>query len=214
MAIALVANAKSNGGATGAIDTTGASLIVAAISGFGGSGFPTITDSKSNTWTGLTAQGFSGTLMKMFYTVPSSVGSGHTFTPGTASFPAICVAAFSGVHATPFDQENGATGSGGSVSTGSVTPSEDNELVITGLGWYPAGAVSINGGFTISDQENYAAGVNIGAALAYLIQTSAAAANPAWSHAGFTDAAVAIATFKAAAATGNRRRRLIIAGAA
>lgn len=212
MAIALVANTYSTGAASSAIDTTGATLLVAVCSGFIGS-TPNLTDSKSNTWTGLTIRG-GGSLVKIYYVANPTVGTNHTFDPSGTN-PSCTVAAFSGVVTTsPFDQENGNTGSGGSVSTGSVTPSEDNELVIAGVTFYPAGVVSINGGFTITDQVNYVLGAEMGSGLAYLIQTSVAAANPAWSHSGFTDAAVAIATFKAAAATGNRRRRLIIAGAA
>jgi hypothetical protein len=208
MAIALVANVASNAGTnaavtTAGIDTTGANLIVVAV-GYNTVG--TLTDSKSNTWTALTTRG-SAPGSKLYYCVPSSVGAAHTFT-WTASFPSICVAAFSGAHATPFDLENGnnAGVSVTSIQPGSITPSEDNELVIAGFGYNGTQTVSINGGFTISDQKPLNSGVAYGSAMAYLIQTTAAAANPAWSWTGAQNAAASIASFKAGAAAATKRR--------
>ncbi len=102
MAFALVANAGSGSGTTSAVDTTGADLLVAAVAYFDGAG--TVTDSKGNTWTGLTpATPGSGRACRLLYCVPTSVGGGHTFsTP--SGFGGLCVSAWSGVDtATPFD---------------------------------------------------------------------------------------------------------------
>lgn len=204
MAFSLIVNVAAgstvnNTVTTGAVDTTGADFLVAIVSDVGVGDIPAVSDSKSNSWTALTRKviGFAGS--KIHYCQSPTVGSGHTFTASSAgaSSPSIAVLAFSGSAVSPFDVENGATGqSVSSLSTGSVTPSENNELVIAGVCWYPAGTVSINGGFTISDQVNYD-GVHMGVGAAYLIQTSAAAANPAWSGVSFSDVAATIATFKA-----------------
>lgn len=211
MAFALVASTSkaSVAGAavtSNAIDTTGANLLLAIVGWFdNGSGAAVIADSKTNSWTGLTTRAVAGQLSeRIFYSVPSSVGSGHTVSQ-TASglYSGLVVFAFSGAHATPFDQQAGATGTATSLATGSLTPPEDNCLVIAGLGNEnnSAGAVSINGGFTALTSA-YSGGNSEGAGGAYLIQTTAAAANPTWTITNSAQIAVALATFKAAAAVG------------
>jgi hypothetical protein len=212
MSFALVAHTGSaalGGPTTGAINTTGADLIVIAVS-FDGGTTEVVSDSKSNTWTALTAKAdAAANKTRFYYCVSPTVGSGHTFTVarsgGGNNAAAINVAAFSGVKlASPFDQQNGATEDSGAatLSTGSVTPSEANELVVASLGFDAARTIAVNGGFTISDQQNFSGGSNYGNALAYLIQTSIAAANPAFSWTTNTTAAAVIATFKAAAGSG------------
>src|SRR4051812_5534959 len=57
---ALVAHAgaggASSGSTTSAINPTGANLIVVAVASYTVNAAPTLTDSKGNTWTGLTQQ--------------------------------------------------------------------------------------------------------------------------------------------------------------
>jgi hypothetical protein len=124
----------------------------------------------------------------------------------TGSVIAACAyfLAFSGIDTTQnADQENGATaGSGTTISTGSVTPSTNGQLLIAGLGNDSpfAGDASINGGFSVIDQDALVGGTNYGGACAYLIQGAAAAANPAWTWGNSTGlSAATIATFKALA---------------
>jgi hypothetical protein len=143
-----------------------------------------------------------------FYWNPTSVGASHTFTlnmgPG-AFFPAMCVASFSGskTSASPFDAENGATGTGTSRQPGSVTPAEDGELLVTGLAWGSMGlTAAINGSFSIADQLDGNGTSRLGIALAYKIQASAGAENPTWSWSGSNTISADIATFKAAAGGG------------
>lgn len=197
--IASVAVASPGGtpATTSAIDTTGANLIVISV-GDGGTSTP--TDSKGNTWTGLTVRNVGGDLRgRLYYSYAPTVGTGHTFTVPN-SYGAIAVAAFSGAVASPFDVENGAadTDGGGTTQPGSVTPSENSEIVITGLGLGgSANTLSINGGFTIAASVDGIHGTQYGAAIAYLIQTTAAAANPTWSYSGGSTAICAtIASFK------------------
>lgn len=210
MAIALVTNVEASASGsqnvtTGSIDTTGANLIVIAACTYNLGSGPTVTDSKSNTWAPLTKyQLANATTLRLYYCENPTVGSGHTFTVSTSlDYPSVCVAAFSGVKtSSSFDVENGtANASSSTIATGSVTPSEDNELVITGFCFGNTGTASIDNGFTITGQKQYNSSVNMGGALAYKIQTTAAAVNPTWTISGSPfQLATGIATFKAAAA--------------
>lgn len=186
---------------TGAIDTTGADLLVAWVANETGLGGAALSDSKGNTWTALTTVTESPEEGILYYTKPSSVGSGHTFTAtATGARPTIAVGAFAGAKATsPHDQQNSnSTGSAGTtLSTGSITPSEANELVIAGhASRASTGTLSIDGGFTIGTQVDGDGVNNQSAGLAYLIQTSAAAANPTWTQTNSTGVKIAkIASF-------------------
>lgn len=192
MAYALISSGQGTV-TTGAIDSTGADLLVVLAVG----GFLTITDSKSNSWSALTQGTQDFTDCRISYSRPTSVGSGHTFTTG-GSYMAVLVAAFSGSVVSPFDQENGGVSNDGtSGSGGSVTPTENNELVIAGLGLGGNGSSpSVDSGFTIAQSKNAVSGVNFGGALAYKIQTTAGAVNPGWTWTTASDAVMRTATFK------------------
>jgi hypothetical protein len=114
------------------------------------------------------------------------------------------MACFSGAHATaPFDVQNGATTAGAAtLATGSVTPSQDNSLIVAGLGFNVSSAgPTINSSFTRSSWVNFGSGNNYGSAEAYLVQTTAGAVNPTWTKGNTEAAAATIAVFKPAAAT-------------
>jgi hypothetical protein len=181
---------------TGAIDTTGANLLVASVSRFGAG---TLSDSKGNTWTALTSRVNGEVTLEFYYSVPSSVGSGHTFTlTGSSMAAALSVQAWSGAHGTPFDVQNGATASGTSVQPGSITPSQNNSLLISCFGGATgANTISINSGFFQTSDIDYAGGVNEAGSMAYLVQETAAPINPTWSNASAAVAA-SIAAFKPA----------------
>lgn len=206
----VAAGGSSVGVTTGTLNSTGASFAVAIASWYaGGTPDGTLTDSKSNSWNLLTKQSTSmPNSGRLFYSNLTSVGSGHTFDySGAGIYASLCVAVFSGGHATPFDQENGhVDNSSATIQPGSVTPGEDNELVICGLAHETDGGQtkSINGGFTITNQTGYANGNYEGSALAYLIQTTATPANPTWTNGGSVamQAVAVIATFKQAAGGG------------
>jgi hypothetical protein len=199
---------------SGAVDTTGADLIVAWAIGY--LSVVSFTDSKGNTYTPLTLRADPGGINgKFWYCFGPIVGSGHTFSSGS-SFPVIGVLAFNcGFGSDPFDVENGANGTGTSIQPGSVTPSNADNIVITGVGEGTTGGTpSVDGGFTEPNAE--ADGAAFSATIAYLIQSAATAQNPTWSgitSGGFGNVA-GIAVFNAAAAGGggNRRRRVIMCG--
>lgn len=197
-----------NGGATDAIDTTGANLIIAIVATNAGSAAAAAnwSDSKSNGTPSTTSgrgNAGNGRIRTFYYSQPSSVGSGHTFTYSEASSSAtIIILAFSGAATTtPLDQQSaGATAaSGTSVSTGSATPSENGELLIAACCATSASAsFAIDNGFTIIGAA-YGDGDSMGAAAGYLVQGTAGALNPAFTWATSSGNAASLCTFKVAA---------------
>lgn len=189
MSAALVAHTGTQGAGqpssitTPAINTTGATGLIIAVGWWDGVGNVSVSDSKSNTWAPVTKYVTSNCSVEFFTCLnPGSVGSGHTFSKtGTDTYGSIAVLAFSGTDTTAsVDGNSGAgTASGTTQQPGSITPSQNGSVVITALGMSAhSGSGSIDGGFTVSD--SFVDGSNYGVALAYLIQTSAAAANPTW----------------------------------
>lgn len=190
---------------TSAIDTTNANLIVISLAYYS-NGVINISDNKGNTYTARTV--YSGTIPKhvLYYCLNPTVGSGHTFTvTSSSSLPTISVMAFSGIKATgAYHSENGFGGSSTiSQQTGSVTPPEDNCLIITGVNAYGnTSASTINSGFsdpaTTGTYTLTDAGHHFGGAISYLIQNNAATVNPTWTYGGVatTSAAMSIAVFK------------------
>lgn len=205
----ITVNLGHDGGTTGTINTTGANLLVACVSTHGYGPMPQLTDSKGNSWTlAASSLEFQDGEMRLFYSVPASVGAGHSFTIGGSSVLAsISVMAWAGAHASPFDKASGAGVAGTSIQPGSVTPAENNELLITCLtntGDSSNSSRSINGNFTIAGQVGQSATVNysMSIASAYLVQTAAGAANPTWTYPVNNTANAVIATFKTAAGAG------------
>lgn len=208
MAFSLIAAVSSgtdgNGTTSSAINTTGADLIVVVQSDYGAGG-PTgaPSDSKGNTWTALTRVTAGSAGARIYYCASPTVGAGHTFSQGGSNYPSIHVSAWSGAHATPFDQETGAgSTSVTSKAPGSLTPSEGNCLVVAGLAYYiNTGSATIDGGFAIDGQLTASSGNYVGGGTAHLIQNSAAASNPAWSFSS-QDAVAVQASFKSAGGGG------------
>lgn len=188
MSYALVANtSRATAGTSASIDTTGANILIAAVSWTTATlSGPVITDSKSNVWSPLCRSiGQSSAALAIWVAYNPTVGSGHTFTI-TGSTSSAAFAAFSGA-STEFVYEaekESSTGGATSLAAGSLTPSAANCLVITALSNRVNTTYSVDSGFTITNQIAFNSGARVGVALAYLIQTSAAAANPSWSWTG------------------------------
>ena len=174
-AFALVAHAKAVS-ATSGIDTSGSNLIVLIAVGDSN---PTVSDNKSNTWTGLPAGGGTG---KIWYCVNPTVGSGHTFTI-SLSTGAIFAMAFSGSGTPyPLDSQLGSSVTGTSLQPGNIVPANGGELFVSGLALGGnSGSAAIDSGFTLADSINGISGTSYGGGSAYLIQNIAAAKNPTWS---------------------------------
>lgn len=205
--MALIGNGKAGGAAGGttvAINMTGATLFVANVGQYDGGTITAPTDSQGNTWIGLTGQdATTEPYSRLYYVSNPSVNAAQTFSISNSNiFGTICVAGFSGFDV--FDVENGAINSASpTIQPGSVTPSQSNELIITGVSSNPTNdTYTINSGFTITDSQLHTPGATEGSALAYLVQGAAAAINPTWTsstlQANFN--AATIAAFKAVAA--------------
>ncbi len=202
----------SNGITTSSISTTGASLITIQVVSYVGAAEPALTESTGNiTFTAcgsVQATSAEERIHAYHWVVTNSnqTSATHTFTATqTGSFPTILVQSWSGTStSTPCDQTTGAnTGAGTAttLATGNITPSENNELVITATGVKDTRAMSVDGGFTEQDEVTMSAN-HYGGSMGYLIQTTATAANPTWATNGAASGlAVTIASFKSATAS-------------
>lgn len=179
-----------------AFDTSGATLIVATVTYRNGDpGAP--TDSKGNTYTGLTTRGGAYCIQKMYYCEGPAVGAGHTFTQFSSAASnnvSISVAWFSGTATSgALDVQ-----SGGSTLTGSITPSQANSLVVfAGADYYLVAApASVSSPFTAA-QTYIAAGPQEPACVAYYVQGAAALVSGTWTFGGSSVNQVhSIAVFK------------------
>lgn len=195
----------SNPATTSACNTTGSSLLIISITDFSNDcSADSVSDSKGNTWTLIVHKQAAGVTDGCLYLAwdhggsPLSVGSGHTFSV-TGSYPALEVATFSNtqVSSTPLDQSNSSNSPAtGTIQPGSITPTTNNQLVVTMCGSTIAGAFSIDGSYSITDQQQYDGLTRMGGALAYIVQTTAAATNPTWTSGISAGTVAIIASFK------------------
>src|SRR6478736_1081976 len=158
------------------LNTTGKKLIVISVSGYGAAHAP--TDNLANTWIALTPR-TTGPGMKnaLFYCINPTVGASHTFTTNSGGgdfYPTISAAGVDGDWV--FEAESGGTPSASPGRPGSITPTEDGAFCFSRFGTDSGGSYSVDGGFTLSYENNH--GVNIVGGSAYLVQTTAAASNP------------------------------------
>lgn len=186
----------SGGVTTGTLNTTGANLIVCG-SAYYFSG--TFSDSKSNSWTTLTAYTNSGTYeitSQLAYVYSPTTATNQTF-GYSGGYVSMACEAFSGSASAPADQSAGAgtATTATSLQPGSITPSQNGELIV--------GLLGTNGGtsygsanLTVTDNFNYTNGVNGGLAMGYYRQTTKAAFNPTWSWTTATQAAATQTSFK------------------
>lgn len=197
---------------TGTADTSGADFVLFAAAR-DSAGTP--VDSKGNILTSLTryANG-TATGVQFFYAAGTpTVGASHSGSLAQAgNSAAIAGIAFAGVHATPFDQENGSGGTGASPqTTGSITPSENGCVVITALGSY--GNPVSNSPLTITTSAN-TTNFSDSVALGYEIQTTATARDISWAWSGGfgNNGGRTVASFKAAGAAAGRANFLTLLG--
>lgn len=180
--MSLVAHVSSHGVSTfttASIITTGATLLV-AIAGYTNAGSPTISDSKGNTWILLVSEIGSASTLSLWYCLTPTGGTGHTFTATGGTAVSMCIAAFD--TATTYDIKVANAATGITLQAGSITPNNNNSLIISAAsGSAGVGAVSsINSSFNITDNETGPGGTTQPTALAYFLQSAAAALNPTW----------------------------------
>lgn len=203
MSYTYLGSTKGNGLAdavTSPLDTTGANFLVAVVA-CADTYNTTPTDSKGNTWVQApSSYSHNQPRVRVFYSLPTSVGTGHTFTAPGSVVGTIMVAAFSGAKTvSPLDQQNGAQSYAISISTGQITPTEDDCLIIAGYAVNGSGAapMSIDSGMTEVQEQNFVSGVSYGGTLSYKIQTTATAINPTLTRSDINGQAATIISFKA-----------------
>jgi hypothetical protein len=134
---AVQAAVTSAPGSTGEIDTTGADIAVVSSSQWSGAAVGDMADNKGNTFTLIaTEYGVSQVLTQMWYTQGGSFGPGHTFGPtnGGNIYSVVSALVFGGSQASPLDTSTASSGSfGTALSTGSITPAQNDELIVTSL---------------------------------------------------------------------------------
>lgn len=177
-----------NGSSTGSFDSTGAGLIIVAVAYFTGGSFSSISDNAGNTYTPLSLYSGDGDPgVRIYYALAPSTRVSHTVTvSGGSIYCGFEVACFSGGSA--FESESGAS----AVRPGSLTPSVNGCLLVCMAGAKTSSGqpTSIDSGFTVSTNSASGAGESYGSGLAYLIQATAAAVNPAWDASNNTAMAV------------------------
>lgn len=186
------------------INSTGATLIIFHVSR--NTEVCTIGDNKGNTFT-LIQSVTSGTMVsEIYYCIPPAANTGlnHYFTyqacvpPGAT--PSIDVIVLSATNtSSPIDQQNSAALSAAlSGQPGSITPTANNEIVITAVNANTStSAPTISPGYTVSSSINFTAGRHVASGMAYSIQTLAAATNPTWTYGSSTISAQNIVSFRA-----------------
>ena len=193
-----VAASPGNSITTASIDTIGADLIIICINSWQAQITP--TDSAGNSWTPIQSYSGAGYYEELFYCVNPTTSASHTFTASdvvTQRYPGIAVLAVSGSASSPLDQHNGNVtgGTGDTISPGSITPTEDGELVVVGMSHDDEANSTITSTVDI-DYYTWIANTiyGIGTGIGYKVQSTAAAINPTptWSSSsgglGATDA--------------------------
>jgi hypothetical protein len=216
-----VGSSNGDSAITASIDTTGASLVVAFASWHPGVSEGTMGDGPSNAYdTSLTMQTAGSSRGKLYFVANPTTSATHQFVYTTTDgFPSLYVLVFSGAHSSPYtSQESGATASAISVEPGSLTPPEDNCLLVSGCAYTEATrtfSIPTPAGWTVAEQLTFSSGQYFGGGIGYQIQTSATASNPAWTlDSGSGSLAAAMAVFKAASGITPGAAALSLAGQA
>lgn len=193
---------------TTGFDTTGANLIVVGASTDTSPAGGTLSDSNGNTWTLAISRVYNAATnfcSAIYYCYNPIVGAGHTFTySGASQFPEISVQAWSGAAPTPLDQTAWAESTLTTYTySPAITPSADNELVVTHGFETNSPALSVNGNYTTTDSQAIVGGTYFGGTLAYQVQGLAAATAPLWTNpAGGTSVSTLATFFASVAAVG------------
>jgi hypothetical protein len=147
----VVADPVTNPVTTDPIDTTGASLLVVYVADRYGTA--PLTDSYGNAWVAGPAQvahasSIDGDLgaVRLHYCIGGTGGTGHTFTADGVG-TAVAVMAFDDPVSAVLDRETGnhSTEDSATISTGSITPSQNGALIVTGY----ADRMALGGGKTV-----------------------------------------------------------------
>lgn len=202
----------TNGGTTNALDTRGCDLILLTVSGgqnvSQGVAVTDIVDSVGLTWAAnppTRQDAFADdTAVQIFYAKNATGAINHTFTlTHTNSFCSCSVSAWKNTNLTsPYDQDNGdgwnnVSKTNFQAATG-LTPSQAGCLVMSGHGqqFLNNSSYFVDPPFNVLDVVTHTP-TTYGLATGYLIQTTPALVNPAWSWAsGMIYGELSLASFK------------------
>jgi hypothetical protein len=209
---AVVEGNGSSSETTAAINTTGATLLVAYISGNAQDLCAyTVTDAVGGTGTGniwrcAKETDITHRLVALMYSYDSSggalvSGASHTLTVawGAYRWTSIALTAWSGTLTTadPLDQTNSAFDTyNHTLASGSITPTVNGELVIAGFTTNSNEQTSFGSSPLTVLVEGLLGGDQNAASIATVIQTTAAAVNNTFTQSWDTSMAVAIVSFK------------------
>lgn len=198
-------NVAASQAQTGAMDTSTADFMVAAVVDYDAYPGAAVYDNKGNTWIALTLWEFYVYRIQLFYCIPATVGAGHVVYSGGVYnyYSSMGVMAFKGVNqSSPFDVENGELANNVlSANSGSITTTNPNALVVTGYSLQDATVSSSVAGF---NQEVDLPGSSVGSdvfmglGLGWAIKAAPGAINPAWSFTSVNAAIGATASFNPA----------------
>ncbi len=205
------ANGGASSGFTTATDITGATWIAVLLSWYTPISSLSYFDCSQsnntplNTWVPLTAQtSANGEQAQWLYCLgPSTVTDWQFKTAGVSTFCSTVVLWGTGNKSiAAFDTENGAIGAAvSSLNTGTVTPAENNEMVLTGVTFDPSGVPTVSGYTDPGGTDNLTA-THLGAHAGYVIQTTAGSTSATWVGSS-NIRAVVIATFKSSTGGGS-----------
>jgi hypothetical protein len=167
----------------GPINTVGADLIVVEIDAFSYAGCG-LSDNQGNIWTNAISASAGNQNLVVWYTHNPTTSAAHTFTDCQQS--GMQMQAWKGSIAVgnPLDsQVSSFQTSTTTWQAGSLTPSQNNSLLVAAssvqVGSGPF-TYSIGSAYTITDFYGGSVGGDTNGAAAYLLQSIAAASNPAW----------------------------------
>jgi hypothetical protein len=201
----IASSSAGNAATTAAIDTTGATLLVVAVANLATEVAATVTDSQSNSWTGLTRQSNTGSV-RLYYVANPTTNASHTFTAGAqAGFGlVIAVAACSGTASSPFDAENGSASGG---NPGAVTNTGAGQLMVAACqnaaGGFPVFSAAIGAAFNNLQGSTVVGGVHFGLGIGIGYAYTGAAGSSELRYGGSSDISSVVATFKIAATGGS-----------
>ena len=207
MAITLVSYGDGTGttasATSSAIDTTGANLLIAVVSGFNAEIDESVfSDNKSNTFF-VISDTTGNASSKVFGCFNPTVGIGHTVSYSkSSSYPQVGLYSFSGVDAPNFVFSQNDSASRSSVTVGSVEATKNNSLFFLSVTSGPYTLSSVTGGFTTLTNVGGVGAAYMGLHTAYKIQSAAGAENPTVTMSGSGDLSATMSTFLEATSGG------------
>lgn len=173
---------------TSTANSTGADYGFAVVNSLSAGDGPVLTDNKGNKWEVIDTMTETWVESTTYECKNPRTGSGHTLTATSdGKSPSVFAIFTSGVrrNATHTDQSSSAHSDPTSTKQpGSITPSENNCLVLTTCLCGATGSLSVNESYTANALGMNASGNHIGGGLGYKIQTTATATNPTWTQGG------------------------------